>query len=192
MPTEDISHSDLLDLVRTMSGRIEKLEGELRTNRKFEERLQDSEERFRQVTNTIDEVFWMTDPRKDQMLFISQAYERIWGRSCNSVIEQPLSFIESIHPEDREAVIAAFPKQKEGTYDVEYRIVRDDGGIRWIRDTVNTASRMESQGVAGEIQVSEDTYRLLGNRYEFEERGLIAVKGRDEIRAYLLKALRVA
>ena len=68
------------------------------------------------------------------MLFISQAYERIWGRTCKSVIEQPLSFIDSTHPEDRKAVIAAFPKQKQGSYDIEHRIVRSDGGIRWIRD----------------------------------------------------------
>ena len=54
-------------------------------------------------------------------------------------------------------------------------------------DTVNTASRMESQGVPGEIQVSDDTYQLLQDRYRFEDRGLIAVKGKGGIRAYLLK-----
>jgi len=57
MPDEDMSRHDLLGLVRTMSGRIEELEGELQATRRFDERLQDSEERFRQVTNTIDEVF---------------------------------------------------------------------------------------------------------------------------------------
>jgi PAS domain S-box-containing protein len=68
------------------------------------------------------------------MLFISSAYERIWGRSCQSVLDDPMSFIESIHPLDRDAVIAAFPRQVEGTYDLEYRIARQDGGIRWIHD----------------------------------------------------------
>ncbi|MGH6991548.1 MAG: PAS domain-containing protein, partial [Stellaceae bacterium] len=117
-----------------MGGRIEALERELAALRAVDARLQESEERFRQVTDTIDEVFWMTDPRKDTMLFISRAYERIWGRTCQSLIERPMSFIESIHPVDREAVIAAFPRQKAGTYDIEYRIVRTDGDIRWIRD----------------------------------------------------------
>jgi PAS domain-containing protein len=78
-------------------GRAAELERALKANRDLAALLQDSEERFRQVTDSIDEVFWMTDPRKDRMLFISKAYERIWGRTCESVIERPLSFVESIH-----------------------------------------------------------------------------------------------
>jgi class 3 adenylate cyclase len=57
-------------------------------------------------------------------------------------------------------------------------------------DTVNTASRMESHGLPGEIQVSEDTYRLLRHGYRFEERGLIEVKGHGQVRAYLLRGRR--
>jgi class 3 adenylate cyclase len=53
-------------------------------------------------------------------------------------------------------------------------------------DTVNTASRMESHGLAGRIQVSEATYRRLSGRYEFEDRGEIEVKGKGRRRAYLL------
>lgn len=171
---EDMSQRDLLALVSTLRGRVAELERELATNRKFDERLQDSEERFRQVTNTIDEVFWMTDPRKDQMLFISQAYEQIWGRTCESVIEQPLSFVESIHPDDRPAVFAAFPNQKEGTYDIEYRIIRSDGGIRWIRDK---AFPIRNQ--TGEI------YRIVGVAQDITEnktliRDLNEEKGRTE------------
>jgi class 3 adenylate cyclase len=58
-------------------------------------------------------------------------------------------------------------------------------------DTVNTASRMESSGLPGEIQVSEENYRLLSDRYQFEVSGLIAIKGKGGIRAFLLKG-RVA
>ena len=54
-------------------------------------------------------------------------------------------------------------------------------------DTVNTASRMESTGVPGEIQVSESAHRLLRDFFSFEDRGLITVKGKGEVRAYLLK-----
>lgn len=54
-------------------------------------------------------------------------------------------------------------------------------------DTVNTASRMESHGIPGEIQVSEATYQVLKDQYRFEERGVIAVKGKGEMRVYLLK-----
>jgi PAS domain S-box-containing protein len=143
-------------------GRAAELERALKANRDLAALLQDSEERFRQVTDSIDEVFWMTDPRKDRMLFISKAYERIWGRTCESVIERPLSFVESIHPVDRAAVIAAFPKQKDGSYDIEYRIVRSDGAIRWIsdkafpiRDGAGEITRIV--GVAQDITANKDS-----------------------------------
>jgi class 3 adenylate cyclase len=57
-------------------------------------------------------------------------------------------------------------------------------------DTVNVASRMESTGLPGEIQVSESTYRLLASQFAFEDRGLISVKGKGEVKTYLLKGPR--
>ena len=53
-------------------------------------------------------------------------------------------------------------------------------------DTVNTASRMESQGLAGRIQVTQRLYERLLGKYQFEERGMIQVKGKGEMTAYLL------
>jgi len=168
MSNEGTSQDDLVVLASTMRARIEELERQAVSNRALEERLKDSEERFRQVTDTIDEVFWMTDPQKGQMLFISMAYERIWGRTCKSVIEQPLSFVESVFPDDRAAVIAAFPKQIEGKYDIEYRIVRPDGGIRWIRDRafpVRDASGVVYRvcGVAQDITENKNLIRDLND-----------------------------
>jgi PAS domain-containing protein len=69
-----------------MSGLVDQLQARIE---ELELRLRESEERHRQVTDTIDEVFWMTDPHKNSMLFISSAYERIWGRSCQSVLDDP-------------------------------------------------------------------------------------------------------
>jgi len=54
-------------------------------------------------------------------------------------------------------------------------------------DTVNTASRMESHGIPGEIQISESTKRLLGKKYEYESRGSIEVKGKGQLNVFLLK-----
>ncbi len=102
--------------------------------RKNEEALKSSEEKFRQMAENISEVFWLTDPAKNEMIYISPAYEKIWQRSCESLYDSPLSFVEAIHPNDRERVVMAFKKQTQGDYDEEYRIVRPDGSIRHIRD----------------------------------------------------------
>jgi len=90
-------------------------------------------ERFRQLAENIREVFWLTSPDKNQIFYISPGYEELWGRTCESLYQQPRSFLDAIHPDDRERVIAAQPKQIRGEYDEEYRIVRPDGSVRWVR-----------------------------------------------------------
>lgn len=103
--------------------------------RQAERLLKDSQERFRQLAEHIREVFWMTDPAKQRMLYISPGYEEIWGRSCESLYASPHSWLDAIHSEDRPRVLdAATHKQVAGTYDEQYRIVRPDGEIRWICD----------------------------------------------------------
>src|SRR5688572_22577060 len=99
-----------------------------------EQSLKESETRFRQIAENVREVLWVTDPGKSEVLYISPAYERVWGRTVESLLKAPLSFVDAIHPEDRKHVVAAFPKQVQGDYDEVYRIVRPDGGVRWIRD----------------------------------------------------------
>ena len=95
----------------------------------------ESEERFRQIAESIDEVFWITPPDKNRMIYVSPAYEQIWGRPCSELYANPRNWLAAIHPDDRDKVIeAAMTKQSHGTYDEEYRIVRPDGGVRWIRD----------------------------------------------------------
>ena len=97
--------------------------------------MRESEERFRQIAETIDEVFWVADPNITKMLYISPAYERVWGRSTASLYENPRSFLESIHSDDRERALAILELQKSGqSFDHEYRIVRPDGALRWIWD----------------------------------------------------------
>jgi PAS domain S-box-containing protein len=100
-----------------------------------EEQLRDSEQRFRQLAEHIGEVFWLKDLKQSQVVYVSPAYEKIWGRTRESLYRSPKSWTEVIHPEDRQRVVEADAKTHlQETYDQTYRIVRPDGSIRWIRD----------------------------------------------------------
>lgn len=94
----------------------------------------ESDAKFRLITETIEEVFWMSTPGVTQMLYVSPAYQRIWGRSVESLYRSPQSYVEAVHPEDRQRVLAAVREHAEGRYRVEYRIIRPDGSVRWISD----------------------------------------------------------
>ena len=103
--------------------------------KRAEAALREREERFRQMAENIREVFWLSDPEKARIFYISPGYEEIWGRTCQSLYAEPRSWLAAIHPEDRDRVLeAALTKQVSGDYDEEYRIVRPDGSIRWIQD----------------------------------------------------------
>ena len=127
--------------------------------------LQESEERFRQLAENINEVFWMTDPGKKQMLYISPAYETIWGRTCESLYAQPQSWLDSVHPDDLERVLqAAMVQQVQGTFDEKYRILRPDRSVRWIRDRAFPV-RNEAGQVLRLVGVAED----ITNHQQLEE-----------------------
>jgi len=97
--------------------------------------LRESEERFRQLAENIQKVFWMASfVDEKRILYISPAYEKIWQRSCESLYEQPADWINAVHPEDQNRVCIALEQLIEGNFDIEYRIIRPDGSIRWIHD----------------------------------------------------------
>jgi len=97
--------------------------------------LRDSQERFRQLTEHIREVFWIHGIQEERLVYISPAYEEVWGRPIAGLHERPLEWIEAVHPDDQPRVQAGhLAKQKLGYFEEEYRIVRPDGTIRWIWD----------------------------------------------------------
>jgi PAS domain S-box-containing protein len=103
--------------------------------KRAEAALQKSETRFRQIAETIEEVVWSADPTIGKTLYISPAYERVWGRTCASLYENPQSFIDSIHAEDKARVMTGLLEHRDGLpFDHEYRIIRPDGTVRWIWD----------------------------------------------------------
>ncbi len=104
------------------------------TDRKqAEDALALSEARFRQLAENIREVFWVTTPDYSKILYVSPAYEEIWGRTCTSLYENPFSWFEAIHLDDRLRVEKSLNATEE-QYEAEFRIIRPDGTIRWIHD----------------------------------------------------------
>ncbi len=100
-----------------------------------EESLRESETRFRQLAENIGTVFWLANPAGTLMHYVSPAFEKIWGRSCDSLYAEPKSWMDAIHPDDRERIVEGERSQAiGGGHDHTYRIIRPDGSIRWIRD----------------------------------------------------------
>lgn len=102
--------------------------------KQVEAELRERERMYRQLTDNIDDVFWISDVAKNEIVFTSPAYEDVWGRSLEELYEDPMAFLEAIHPDDRPRVIAALPDQVQGDWETEYRVIRPDGTVRWIRD----------------------------------------------------------
>ncbi|MDB5340699.1 MAG: domain S-box protein [Planctomycetaceae bacterium] len=108
--------------------------------------LRESEDRLRQLTENIHEIYWMADVLSDRMLYISPGYEEIWGRTCQSLYDLPRYWIESIHPDDTAAAIENFEQRRRGVFnDLEYRIVRSDGSVRWIRSRAFPINDLEGK-----------------------------------------------
>ncbi|MGD9365930.1 MAG: PAS domain S-box protein [Desulfobacteraceae bacterium] len=102
--------------------------------KRTEEALRQSERKFRLVSETIENVFWMSTCGLGEMLYISPAYERLWEKSRESLYRSPKSFMEAIHPDDRETYSNVLTQHHNvgKSYRCEYRIVKRDGSIRWI------------------------------------------------------------
>ena len=101
--------------------------------RESEARTRESEARFRQLAESIASVFYLI-ARDGRVLYVSPSYDGVWERSCQSRHDAPGSFVEAVHPDDRDHVLANYDQIFEHPIDLEYRIVMADGRIKWIHD----------------------------------------------------------
>jgi PAS domain S-box-containing protein len=103
--------------------------------RDVQRELRENEERFRQLAENIADVFWVFDPRAAQWLYVSPAYERLWGCSSEALQNDSYAWLDTVHPEDRATVHLAFDALLQyENYEQEYRLALADGSVRWIRD----------------------------------------------------------
>ena len=104
--------------------------------KRVEEALRQSETRFRELAESIQEVFWVFDWQEQQVLYASPAYEQVWGRSVQALYDDYGEWAQSIHPDDVQYARESFQQilATGGGEPREYRIVRPDGSIRWVSD----------------------------------------------------------
>jgi PAS domain S-box-containing protein len=180
----------ILQAERELGGE-KRLEGELREVRKelqriteqrltelegANEALVESQARFQNVAEAIQDVFWLTNPWRTSVLYVNPAYERIWGRSCQSLYADPRSWLEGVHPEDRPRIRQLFfePVPAQGSQH-SYRVVRPDCSVRWVLDQSfpvreHTAGFRQVVGIVRDVTESRELEKEILAISEREQR----------------------
>ncbi len=125
------------EVVFDKSGNPVKMVGTLQdiTERvKAEESARQSEEKFLLMAQSSEDVFWISTPGIKKMIYVSPAYEKLWGRTRRSIYLRAKSYLEAIHPEDKEIVMNELKDNTDGKWEFIYRIIRPDGSLRWVHD----------------------------------------------------------
>jgi PAS domain S-box-containing protein len=122
-------------VVRNAAGAVLYYEGtveDITVQKHAEKALRESEERFRQLAENIDEVFWLVDPDLTHLYYLSPAYKKVWGRSADELYRNPRSFLEAVHPEDRQSILKEKQQEDLSRWEWECRLIQPDGSLRWV------------------------------------------------------------
>lgn len=129
-----------------------------------ESTLKKTEERFRQMAENIQEIFWTMDPETKEVTYVSPAFEQICELPLDSIYSNPTSYRELIHPEDRQRVLTALEKlENTNRFEEEFRIVCPGGAMKWLR-----AIGFNARDSAGVIQTIVGTVQEITARKEME------------------------
>ncbi len=151
------------DALAEASAKVRELEAENVERRAAEAALRESEERFRQIAENVSGILWIFDAVTGRTIYVNRAYEKIFQKSCAGAYESPGVWLDAVHPEDRSRVADEVTgARRTGGLDHEFRIVRPDGSIRWIRTRV-----FPIRDAAGSL------YRLAGISDDITEQKMI-------------------
>ena len=160
---------DLVDMLSEMAFDISCALDNLRAEERraaMQTALTESEQNFGYLANNIPQVAWIAHPDGRHLTYVSPAYENVWGRPLHEILDSSVDWMNTVHPDDRAGVEAAMRRAQTGSVEHEYRIVRPDGGIRWIydrafpvRDELGNLQRMT--GIAEDITARKESQERL-------------------------------
>ncbi|MGK7958203.1 MAG: ATP-binding protein, partial [Crocosphaera sp.] len=155
-----------------------KISKNIRDRIRAEISLKSSEEKFNQLANNINEVFWISDINYQQIIYVSPAYEKIWGQTCESLYLDINQWKKSIHTEDLTMVKSVLNNlliHQDKTFDIEYRITGYDNKIHWIHDRGFVI-----------INSQNKPYRIAGIAEDITQKKNIEIRLRQELKRTLL------
>ncbi|UVW27581.1 response regulator [Massilia sp. H6] len=148
--------------------------------------LRDSEERFRQITDNIDDVFWMFTVPDAALVYVSPAYPTLWGRSVDSLRVQPMDWLDAVHPDDRSRMAQRWNQLALAPhYDEECRVIGQDGKTRWVRDRL-----FPVRGTRGDVYRVARVTSDITSRREMEALLRAADRNKNQFLATLAHELR--
>ena len=164
-----MSEQEIAGILQQQNSLLNRVEELLAENQRLKTEFQEiteKEERFRQIAENVREVFFVISAKTDKILYISPTYETVWGRSCQSLYDDPQSWLLAIHPEDSFKALSTIETQfRTGEdFEEEYRIIRPDRSICWVR--VRASSVCDAMGNVNRfVGIAED----ITKRKESEE-----------------------
>lgn len=164
--------------------------GRVAERERAEKAVREGEMRFRQIAENLRDVLWISDPDFSRMSYVSPAYDHVWGRPSEGLQDDPQAWIDAILPEDRERVRVFLEAPSQEGHEIEYRIRRPDGELRWLKSRAFPVAD-EAGEVARVVGITEDITegkrvereraRLLALEQEAREKAEDAVRTRDDV-----------
>ena len=138
MKDESKTREELIEELKRLRHRVAEMEAADAARKRAEEALHQAEERFRLVTENVRDAIWIGTVETGQdrrLVYVSPAFEKMFGIKPEGMSKSDDAWVQSLHEDDRDRVIGCLEAflRGESDYDVEYRIVRSDGEVRWIK-----------------------------------------------------------